>query len=193
MVAIYSIQNYLVEKFLLLLYYMRLMYIYIINLYTQFYEEYLNTQFNDNVLFIKNREIVNIDKNNVTSLKPDFCVITYKNENQNMVKVTEDLTFIDSDPPNKCMFTFILVSLETEYDKYDITTILNNNTSTYYLENTILFDSNFMTWLSLKHITCPMNNFTINVIDHNANQFTLSNKQFIKLGLNNYYIDQIKE
>jgi len=42
MVAIYSIQNYLVEKFLLLLYYMRLMYVYIINLYTQFYEEYLN-------------------------------------------------------------------------------------------------------------------------------------------------------
>ena len=50
-----------------------------------------------------------------------------------------------------------------------------------------------MTWLSIKHLKNPIDNVIVNIIDHNANQFTLSGKQFLKLGINNYHIDQIKE
>ena len=168
------IQNYVVDKLLLLLYYLRMVYIYIINLYSKLYDNYLN----ESVVFVKNKQVVRISKNNINSIKPDFCAITYNNENN----LNE-----------KCMFSFILVSIENNDKKYDITSVLNNNISTYYINNSILFDKNFITWLSIKHLKNPIDNVIINIIDHNASQFTLSDKQFLKLGINNYQIDQIKE
>ena len=183
------IQNYVVDKFLLLLYYLRMVYIYIINLYSKLYDKYLN----ESVVFVKNKQVIRISKNNINSIKPDFCAITYNNGNQNMIKITDEFDLIDADIPEKCIFSFILVSIENNDKKYDITSVLNNNISTYYLNNSVLFDKNFMTWLSIKHLKNPIDNVIVNIIDHNANQFTLSGKQFLKLGINNYHIDQIKE
>tara|TARA_B100001059_G_C17767173_1_gene546277 strand:- start:67 stop:633 length:567 start_codon:yes stop_codon:yes gene_type:complete len=183
------IQNYVVDKFLLFLYYLRMVYIYIINLYSKLHNKY----FNESVVFVKNKQVIRIGKNNINSIKPDFCAITYNNENLNMIKITDDFDLIDGNIPEKCMFSFIFVSIENNDKKYDITSFLNNNISTYYLNNSVLFDKNFMTWLSIKHLKHPIDNVKINIIDHNVNQFTLSDKQFLKLGINNYHIDQIKE
>ena len=189
-----TIKNYVIDKFLLFLYYLRLIYIYFINLYREFYEKYLDKDLNEDLIFVKNKEIVNISKNNINSLKADFCVITYQTENQKKIKITDNFDMIDNNNvPEKCMFTFILVTLETNTNKYDITSVLNNNMSTYYLQDSILFDNNFIIWLTIKHLKVPIDTFIINIIDHNANQFTLTNSQFLKLGMNNYHIDQIKQ
>ena len=97
-----------------------MVYIYIINLYSKLYDKYLN----ESVVFVKNKQVIRISKNNINSIKPDFCAITYNNGNQNMIKITDEFDLIDADIPEKCIFSFILVSIENNDKKYDITSVL---------------------------------------------------------------------
>ena len=89
----------------------------------------------------------------------------------------------------KTNYTFILVEIESLNKKYDITNLLNNSITSYYIIDNILFDKNFIIWLQYNKYLIDENNYTINIIDNNINSIKLDKKKYIKLSDDNYYIE----
>lgn len=93
-----------------------------------------------------------------------------------------------NNPIIKCDYEFILINLVVNNNTYELTNIINNYKNYYYIVNNILFDKIFINWFSLNHINIDYNNYNIYIIDHNANEIKLTNKQSIKLNKDNYKI-----
>jgi len=187
-----SIKNILINNLLLFIYYFRQFLLYISKIYSDIWV-YFNT--NNDILFIKDNTV--IKKYNFTNIdnipKSDYFIVNYNNNNKNLVKVSDDYSILDypENIPDICKFRFILVMIKTSKNSIDITKHLNNNTTTYYLNNSILFDRNFNNWLCINYLKENFDDIHISIIDHNANEIELNNSQFIKLGMNNYHIDQL--
>ena len=154
---------------------------------------YFNT--NNDILFIKdNRVIKKNNFNNIDNIpKADYFVVNYNNNDKNLVKISDDYSILDYPEkiPDICKFRFILAMIITDNKKIDITKYLHNDNKSYYLENSILFDKNFNNWLCINYLNEVLDNIKITLIDHNANEIELNSSQFIKLGTNNYHIDQL--
>jgi hypothetical protein len=146
------------------------------------------------ILFIKNSEIIKKQFFHITddivimdydSIKTDYYILNYNINNKNLVKVAQDYndTF-----PTCCNFKFILVAIKSNNKIIDITKYLCNKNTSYYLENSILFDTNFKNWFDINYLNENLDNIKIYIIDHNANEFELDDSQYITLGLNNYSI-----
>lgn len=187
-----DIKNMLIENLLLIIYYFRQFLLYINKIYYYVWM-YFNT--NSDILFIKDNSI--IKKNNFNNIdkipKADYFVLNYNNNDKNLVKISDDYSILDYPEkiPDMCKFRFILAMIKTDNKKIDITKYLYNDNKSYYLENSILFDKNFNNWLCINYLNEVLDNIKICLIDHNANEIELNSSQFIKLGINNYHIDQI--
>tara|TARA_E500000178_G_scaffold316486_1_gene336237 strand:- start:719 stop:1276 length:558 start_codon:yes stop_codon:yes gene_type:complete len=162
------------------------------------------------IILIKNNKI--IKKSNFNKLNEipdyDYIVINYKNDKYTLVKIIENISELTGTYgvvkriemlktiPVECCFKFILVLLKTNKKTYDITKYLNNRFYTFYLENGILFDENFINWICIKFIKNKdllKLKKEIFIIDQHAKQITLSDKQHIILGSNNYGIYENKK
>ena len=97
---------------------------------------------------------------------------------------------LNYDSLKKTNFTFILVEIINSKNIIDITNFLNNNTNCYYLQNNILFDKNFITWLQYNKFDIE-NNYKINIIDNNINSVVLDKTKYIKLSYDTYNIIEI--
>jgi len=161
----------------------------------KYYDLYVYFNTNSDILFIKNNRV--IKKYNFTNIdnipKSDYFVVNYNNNNNNLVKISDDYSILDYPEkiPDVCKFRFILAMIKTDDKKVDITKYLHNDNESYYLENSILFDKNFNNWICMNYLNEEFDNIKINLIDHNANEIELNSSQFIKLGINNYHIDQL--
>lgn len=147
------------------------------------------------IVFVKDNKIIKkLNFNNTEKIpKSEYFVINYNVENQKLVKVTDDYNILDypNNIPNSCNFRFILAVIKFDNETIDVTNYLYNDEKSYYLENSILFDKNFINWFSINYLKKDLNDIKINIIDHNANTIELDSSQYIKLGLNNYHIDQL--
>ena len=186
MAVIFYLKNTVCEYLILLMYYLRELYLKLL----VFWYKFCNS--NKDIIFVKEGKIIkkcNID--NFSIPKADYCVIC-KNVNLDLVKVVNDFSDIKNEYEylNQCMFNFILVMLKTELGDVDITNYLKNQNNTYYIENAEIFDKNFLNWICLKHLNKKYKKMSIYLLDHNANEIILEENQFIKLGNNNYYIDK---
>lgn len=187
-----NIKDYLITNLLLFIYYFRQFLLYINRLYIQLYMYFYREK---DILFVKDNKIIKkLNFNNIEKIpKSEYFVINYNVENQKLVKVTDDYNTLDypNNIPNSCNFRFILAVIKFNNETIDVTNYLYNDEKTYYLENSILFDKNFINWLSINYLKKDLNDIKINIIDHNANTIELDSSQYIKLGLNNYHIDQL--
>lgn len=191
-------KTYLLEKTMLVLYYLNLYYNWVINYITNLMNIYIYNS--KDILFIKNYKI--IQQNNHDDFKfnfdripkADYCVITYENKDDiNKIvnyytRITDNYNFLHNPNKNQCNFTFILVTLESKYKKYDITKYIKNDNHNYYLEDAVFFDKNFNNWICFKYLKEKLDDIKITIIDNNVNQISLNRNQYIKLGLNNYHI-----
>tara|TARA_A100001011_G_scaffold399922_1_gene511047 strand:- start:3083 stop:3646 length:564 start_codon:yes stop_codon:yes gene_type:complete len=186
MTEYYISKAYIIQKIMLLLYYIQLYYNYLYN--------FLINYFNRNdILFVKDNKIIqyNNHSDTINIPKSDFCVISYKvNENQ-LIRVTDNYSLLDFPNMRLCNFNFILVTFISNNEEYDITKYLKNNNYTYYLQDATLFDNYFNKWFCMNHLQCYLDNITIKIIDHNANQVELNSNQYITLGSNTYHISEI--
>lgn len=187
-----NIKDYLITNLLLFIYYFRQFLLYINRLYIQLYMYFYREK---DILFVKDNKIIKkLNFNNTEKIpKSEYFVINYNVENQKLVKVTDDYNILDypNNIPNSCNFRFILAVIKFDNETIDVTNYLYNDEKSYYLENSILFDKNFINWFSINYLKKDLNDIKINIIDHNANTIELDSSQYIKLGLNNYHIDQL--
>lgn len=191
MTVYFYLKNTVYEYLILLMYYLRHLYLKMLVLWYRFFNK------NKDLIFVKENKI--IEKSNIKNFsipKGDYCVIykniNFKNTNIDLVKVINDFSDIKNEYRylNQCIFNFILVILKTEEGDIDITNYLKNQNNTYYIENAEIFDKNFLNWICLKHLNKKYKKMSIYLLDHNANEIILEENQFIKLGNNNYYIDK---
>ena len=190
---IYDIQRYLFEYMLKLLYYTHMFWLYIINLFHFNYET--------SIIYIKDNKIITNEQEQEQS-QADFFVKIYKNEkNKNIIKVSNDYSILTLPEIKLCNYNFILVFLKVldrntnEYYKIDITHNLKNSNITYYTEDAILFDNNFYTWLILENLKKLdiINIQGVDIIDQYAEHISITNKQYIKLKIDEYIICETKE
>lgn len=186
------IKDSLITNFLLLIYYFRQIFLYVNRLYIQFCMYFYKEK---DIVFVKQNKIIKtLDFNNIENIpKSEYFVINYDVENKKLVKVSDDYSILDypENIPSCCSFRFILVALKSNDKSIDIGKYLYNDDKTYYLENSILFDKNFVNWMCINYLKEDLQEVKINIIDHNANSIELDSSQYIKLGLNNYHIDQL--
>ena len=91
---------------------------------------------------------------------------------------------------NTCDFEFIQVIVNYENNSYNISDILNSNSHYYYNCNNKLFNQNFMNWLFIFHLKIPFSslNYTVLILDNNAQQISIDNSKYIYLNKNDYII-----
>ena len=187
-----NIKDCVITNLLLLIYYFRQFLLYINRLYIQLYMYFYKEK---NILFVKDNKIIKtINFNDTKNIpKSEYFVVNYNLENKKLVKVSDDYSILDypNNIPNCCSFRFILAVIKSNDKTIDISKYLYNDNETYYLENSILFDNNFMNWICINYLKENLQDIKINIIDHNANSIELDSSQYIKLGLNNYHIDQL--
>ena len=187
-----NIKDCVITNLLLLIYYFRQFLLYINRLYIQLYMYFYKEK---NILFVKDNKIIKtINFNDTKNIpKSEYFVVNYNLENNKLVKVSDDYSILDypNNIPNCCNFRFILAVIKSNDKTIDISKYLYNDNETYYLENSILFDKNFMNWMCINYLKEDLQDIKINIIDHNANSIELDSSQYIKLGLNNYHIDQL--
>lgn len=191
-------KTYLLEKIMLILYYLNLYYNWVLNQITNLLNIYYYNS--KDILFIKDFNIIQHNNHNDFKFnfdkipKADYCVITYQHKDDinktinYYTRVTDNYNFLHNPNKNICSFTFILVTLESKDKKYDITKYIKNDYHNYYLEDAIMFDKNFNNWLCYNFLKEKLDNIKITILDNNVNQISLSDNQYIKLGLNNYHI-----
>ena len=148
---------------------------------------------NNVIFFIRNNVIIQKFKLNNLGIIPDydFFVINKDINQKKFVTVCNNNEINLNKNYTICNFTFILVILKNNNQKYDVTQYLKDYKKTYYIKDAILFDKNFNKWLCIKYLKCKLENFSTFIIDQNANEFELSQNQYIKLGLNNYHISEL--
>ena len=85
-------------------------------------------------------------------------------------------------------FRFICISLIINDKLYPIE--INDDTHTHYLDKNQILTNDFVNWYAehkFKSIT-PLDEYTISIIDQNANEISISENQFIELGKDCYVI-----
>lgn len=185
----YSIKIFIIENLFKLIYYANLVWTYLVTLF--------NSNLESSVIFIKDNKIID------TSEECDFFVKIYTNNNKTLIKVSNDTSIEECEELEGCDFNFILVLLKLRSENaenytIDITSILKNNTISYYVANAILFDKNFNDWLSIRYLTNKMglghviNIEGVDIIDQYAEHFSITNKQYLKLNKNKYSICEYK-
>ncbi len=197
----FKIRNKGINSILCSLYYLVMMYNYFsINIMNIF-----NYIWHYDIIFIKNNKIIKKSNFNDLDLIPDydFIIINYKTEKYTLVKILKNISDhlgnygvvkrieMLKKIPAECNFKFLLVLLKSDVKNYNITKFLSNKFYTYYLQNGVLFDENFINWICIKllknkKILYAKKEFYI--IDQRAKQITISENQHIILGLNNYCI-----
>jgi hypothetical protein len=130
----------------------------------------------------------------------DYCVFNHKIDNRMLKKIVtsiEDIPIHSNQQknlslvPKPCNFQFIMVLFKTGEDSFDVTNILNNIDNFYYIQNSILFDKNFIDWICLKHLLVNLTDITVVILDNNATEITITPNQCIKLGTNGYTVEII--
>ena len=180
-----DIKYYLIKKLLIIIYYLEIYFTFILNF---FYNNFFNNNnlSKNKLIFVKNGKIIKKNNNLEKILYPkaDYLVIKENFENDktmDMIRVTNDNNFIINFNKKICNFKFILVTLISNDEKYDITNYLKGKNHTYYLVDAILFDKNFNNWICLNYLNKELNDIKIRIIDNNVNEIELSSNQFMKL------------
>ena len=70
----------------------------------------------------------------------------------------------------------------------DITTILKDKYNYYYIQGGILFNKQFIDWLSINHLKKNLDDYSILLLDNTMNEITLEKHEFIKLNKDNYTV-----
>ncbi len=176
------------------------------NIYTYFYQIYY-TKLSyyyppHDIAFIKNSEIkFTCTYNNFLTMiffsNFDYYVFNHTVNNQILKKIStniEDLQIYKDIELNKnlmlkpCNFQFIMVLFKIADDSIDVTNIINNKDSFYYVQEATIFDRNFINWIGINHLKKPLNNVTVVFLDDIAQEITLNSNQYIKLGTTAYTI-----
>lgn len=198
---LFKIKNDGINSILCSIYYIVMIYnffsINIINL--------INYIFHYDIILIKNNKIIKKSNFNKLNVIPDYdyIIVNYKTDKYTLVKIIKNVSDVTGNygivkrlemlktQPLECNFKFLLVLLKCDGKNYNITNFLSNRFYTYYLQNSILFDEDFINWICIKFIK---NKKIINkekefyILDQNAKQITITDKQYLMLGLNNYCI-----
>ena len=187
---IYEIQCILFEYFLNFLYYIHKFWLYITNMFQSNYET--------SVIYVKDNKIVKNEEH-----QPDFFVKIYKDKkNKTILKISDDYKILTTPEIKTCNYNFILVLLKVfpltsdKHYEINIKNILKNKNISYYAEDAILFDYNFYNWLIIKHFNNKLGIVDIegvNLIDHFADNISITHKEYIKLKLDEYSICEYKE
>ena len=139
----------------------------------------IKENFNNN---FKIKELINNTNNNY------FIIHNFQHLDINYISNNYILNNINLIKPK---FTFILVEISSNNQKFDITNFLNNKNTSYYIVNNVLFDKQFMYWLKYNKFNIDINNYTINIIDNDINNIKLLSNKCIKLHHSSYSIEEI--
>jgi hypothetical protein len=150
----------------------------------------------NSICLIKNSKIIQTFRN-INEIKNytdqwDYIIYKTKYDNKLLTSIYNNYNDISSNYENHepCKYEFIFVNLKINNNIYDITKILKNNNSYYYVNNSILFDKSFINWLIIYHLKLQKidNDYSISLFDNNADKINITNKQYIKLYKNDYEI-----
>jgi hypothetical protein len=167
-----------------------LIYNYFYRIYIKLYKYYkYNTS--NNIIIVKNSQLSY--KNLIKFNDLDYIIYSQNNNTNDDKILTQLFTNINDiinikNPLIECNFTFILVLIKTNNSSYDITKFLKNIYEYYYVNNAILFDPNFMNWISIHYIKYPLDNYTITIMDNCCKEVSLTSLQYIKLNKTDYEI-----
>ena len=162
----------------------------VLNIYTYYFPKKIDLH---NILLIKNSKIIQKLKDNYfINTSVDFEYIIYKKPYNNKILIIflYNLDEIKTNPKymEPCNYVFLSVIIKQDDCTHNITTILNNIGHYYYIPNNILFNEIFMNWLFINHLKIKLNNYSINILDNQANELLLNNKQYILLNKDSYEI-----
>jgi len=146
-----------------------------------------------NIFLIHNSVIINkyndnnddIDLSYVKFANKDYDYIVYKKQILDKSLVIQEKTIENVQKKyneiQPCKYEFLLVILRADKITYDITSILRNDKNYYYVINSVLFDKQFIDWLSIHHLNTQLTNYTISLIDNNMKEINIDSSNYIKL------------
>ena len=160
------------------------------NLYIKFNKNTYKNTYKNNFFYVKdaseykyNNVILDYDFIIYKYLVEDIQTITIFNKNNfnNMNNIDKNILFKNY-IPKLTEYKFILVKIFFNDNIYDITNIIKNKNSYFYIENTILFDKYFMNWFCKKYLNINYDSsMYIELFDNLMNKYIINNNNYIIL------------
>ena len=142
---------------------------------------------NTHIFVVENSIVYYINRSNYKKETHKYIVYRETSDDKKLMVLTNNDNR-NNQPLEKCGFEFIMVIIKCNDKTYDITNILKNPIHYYYVNDSILFDNNFMEWINLYHLKSNLDNSEIVIMDNNIKEMTLSSGQYIHLNKNSYKI-----
>tara|TARA_B100001093_G_scaffold514579_1_gene588905 strand:- start:1360 stop:1941 length:582 start_codon:yes stop_codon:yes gene_type:complete len=145
--------------------------------------------FNNTLTFCKNDgSIIKISNNKIPDYDYIVSINYYLTTQTTEINKTINIKLFITPKIDLCNFNFILVTINVNNFSYNITNIIKNNYNTFYINNASLFTVSFNNYIINNYINEDISDYTINIIDQNADNIVLTSDQYIILSKNNYKI-----
>ena len=151
-----------------------------------------------NVILVKNSTIYyRLNYSNIYNYLPidyDYLIYTETIDCKTIIKIMTDINQLTNLQNSNqilelCNFEFIMVLIKGKNYSIDITNILKNKNNYYYIQGAILFNAEFLNWISINHLKKKLDDYYyILMLDNNMNEVILEKDKFIELTKDSYKV-----